>query len=184
MPLYEPVNLPAPPVLANKPKADAEGSMPRSSKPRTVHNDQEPPQVAGDNNITTLMIRNIPSCLTQSELVKGLDDSGFKGLYDFAYLPTNMSGIRNKGFAFINMLSAEAAGNLVGQWQRQRPFNMERGQPFLNLCQAKVQGLEANLKKVLATSRQNSSADGLPFVVGEHAQILKTMLEQRTSWDK
>lgn len=108
-----------------------------------AHHTQEKPE-----EVTTMMIRNLPRSLTQSTLITALDNCGFKGLYDFCYLPCSFDSCQNKGFAFVNFTSPSAAGMLVGRWHSKKPFAGADGvRPPLSLCPALVQGLEANLKK-------------------------------------
>jgi hypothetical protein len=38
---------------------------------------------------TTVVLRNLPSCLSRCDLLQILDDAGFSERYDFVYLPTN-----------------------------------------------------------------------------------------------
>ena len=46
---------------------------------------------------TTLMIRNLPSHLTQTELLNELNRRGLSKLYDFCYLPRDFNSAENKG---------------------------------------------------------------------------------------
>lgn len=100
-----------------------------------------------EQRITTLMIRNIPTNIVQQQLVEELDCCGFKGLYDFCYLPKNFTAKESKGFAFINFLTAQAAGQFVGSWHKQRKFCMDSAMPSLNISPAALQGLEANKQR-------------------------------------
>lgn len=63
-------------------------------------------RVLGD---TTLILKNLPSTLTRDGLLRVLDDAGFYGCYDFLYLPTNMRNGGSYCYAFINMISHDAA---------------------------------------------------------------------------
>jgi len=98
--------------------------------------------------VTTMMIRNLPRNLTQAALIDALDNSGFSGLYDFCYMPCSFDNSQNKGFAFVNMTSPAAAGMLVGSWHSRRLFAAADGiRSPLSLCPAIVQGREANIEK-------------------------------------
>lgn len=54
---------------------------------------------------TTVMLRNIPNRYTQSLLVQLLDESNFRSLYDFVYLPMDFRNGVNLGYAFVNFLA-------------------------------------------------------------------------------
>merc|ERR1712014_250932 len=51
---------------------------------------------------TTLMVRNIPSDLSQPAFVQKFIVAGYGGLFDFVYMPMNFRGQGNFGYAFID----------------------------------------------------------------------------------
>jgi hypothetical protein len=51
----------------------------------------------------TVMLRNIPNSYTQNMLLQLLEDQGFRGLYDFVYLPMDFRNGVNLGYAFVNL---------------------------------------------------------------------------------
>ncbi|KAG2644782.1 hypothetical protein PVAP13_2KG377300 [Panicum virgatum] len=72
---------------------------------------------------TTLMIRNIPNDFRRKRLMQILDQhcsienaeissGGVKSEYDFLYLPIDFSTGANKGYAFVNLTTPEAARRL------------------------------------------------------------------------
>jgi len=62
---------------------------------------------------TTVRLRNLPNNYTREMLVQMLNDHGFKGKYNFVYLPYDFSRDfmhqANYGYAFINFVSNEEA---------------------------------------------------------------------------
>eukprot|EP00448_Togula_jolla_P021672 CAMPEP_0170588938 /NCGR_PEP_ID=MMETSP0224-20130122/11094_1 /TAXON_ID=285029 /ORGANISM="Togula jolla, Strain CCCM 725" /LENGTH=263 /DNA_ID=CAMNT_0010912683 /DNA_START=30 /DNA_END=818 /DNA_ORIENTATION=+ len=65
---------------------------------------------AGANEkTTTVMVRNLPSTICLKALIKEIHSSGFKGRFDFCFMPINFSTGRSQGFAFVNFLTAEVA---------------------------------------------------------------------------
>jgi RNA recognition motif-containing protein len=50
---------------------------------------------------TTLMLRNLPKSYTRSQLLRILDDEGFRGSYCFIYVPTDFKSFSGFGYAFV-----------------------------------------------------------------------------------
>jgi len=98
-------------------------------------------------NVTTLMVRNVPTTFTQKQLLTLLLSDMAEGTIDFFYLPTDISSKRNLGYAFVNFSSASAAEQFklvfVGRL-------FVAGYPGLTVTPATVQGLEANISNVLS----------------------------------
>ena len=53
------------------------------------------------------MLRNIPNRYSQVSLLEEIDQEGFKGTYDFFYLPMDTQNRTNVGYAFINFMTPE-----------------------------------------------------------------------------
>merc|ERR1712232_468628 len=58
---------------------------------------------------TTLLIKNLPGSCNTEILAKLLDDEGFAGCYDFAYVPFDFRQQRAFGYAFVNFCDASNA---------------------------------------------------------------------------
>lgn len=58
---------------------------------------------------TTMMMRNIPNIVTRATLTDLLDEFGFRGSYDFVYLPIDHSTNIGFGYAFVNFNSPNGA---------------------------------------------------------------------------
>jgi len=58
---------------------------------------------------TTVMLRNVPYNCSRDAVVKMMDEVGLRGLYNFIYLPIDFRSRSGFGYAFINMVSFEAA---------------------------------------------------------------------------
>ena len=55
---------------------------------------------AARNDVTTMMLRNVPKHLSQADLVSELNTSGFTQAFDFCYLPRHFESPENRGYAF------------------------------------------------------------------------------------
>jgi len=133
------------------PEPEMEG-LPEQQQP-----DLQAPDARGDSkgdasglgpNVTTLMIRNVPSDVTREQLLTELNRSGFKGLFDFCYVPTiSFETGHGKGFAFVNFITEAAAASFAGAWRGSRRFGVVKPDPALNISAAALQGKRANLAK-------------------------------------
>ncbi|KAI4343452.1 hypothetical protein L6164_010797 [Bauhinia variegata] len=104
----------------------------------------------GEDNRTTLMIKNIPNKYTSKMLLAAIDES-HKGTYDFIYLPIDFKNKCNVGYAFINMTSPSLIIPFYQafngkKWEK---FNSEK---VASLAYARIQG-----KAALIAHFQNSS---------------------------
>merc|ERR1712176_1250069 len=88
-------------------------------------------------------IRNLPSLVRHNDVIGKLDACGFRDLYDFIYVPATFGKSRNKGYAFINLVTAEAASSLIQSWQGTRMFGT--WSQSLDVSPGHVQGFEANV---------------------------------------
>jgi len=64
----------------------------------------------GSTPVTTILVRNIPSCYTRDGFLRLLDTECFQGLYDLVYLPIDFTTRSGYGYAFINCTCEDAAG--------------------------------------------------------------------------
>jgi len=97
----------------------------------------------GVSGCTTVMMREVPMKYTQRKLLREINLLGFSGQYDFIYLPMDPRKHTNRGFAFINMTSAEAADKFYKTFHGQylRHFSSEKP---LSVVPADLQGFEEN----------------------------------------
>eukprot|EP00440_Ansanella_granifera_P045246 gb/GFBE01049029.1/.p1 GENE.gb/GFBE01049029.1/~~gb/GFBE01049029.1/.p1 ORF type:complete len:388 (+),score=67.56 gb/GFBE01049029.1/:1-1164(+) len=115
------------------------GLVDSASKPAAAlpHDVQDEP--------TTLMMRNLPTHWQREQLLHMLDTAGFRGFYDFVYLPVNFEGFSCFGYAFVNFCSHEQA---VRAWatfggaqvcQEEKAIEVSWSRP--------LQGLEAHVAR-------------------------------------
>eukprot|EP00258_Populus_trichocarpa_P000126 XP_002297875.3 protein MEI2-like 4 isoform X1 [Populus trichocarpa] len=104
----------------------------------------------GEDNRTTLMIKNIPNKYTSKMLLAAIDEH-HKGSYNFIYLPIDFKNKCNVGYAFINMIDPS---QIIPFYQA---FNGKKWEKFNSekvalLAYARIQG-----KTALIAHFQNSS---------------------------
>ena len=97
--------------------------------------------------ITTLMICNIPCCVSQSHLAGIVDGGGFAQAYDYLYLPMPTHGgcAQNLGYGFINFVATEAASRFTEQFHG-HVFGGTASLKEMQVKPARVQGLAANIR--------------------------------------
>lgn len=61
---------------------------------------------------TTLVLKNLPNKFNRSVLVELLDVMGFRGLYDFVYIPIDFKTRASYGYGFVNMMDPHSAVQL------------------------------------------------------------------------
>jgi len=120
--------------------------------------------VSGEENRTTLMIRNIPNKYSQKVLIR-LIDMRFKDKYDFFYLPIDYKNKCNVGYAFINF-------NQIGiamvdfyelfdgkKWEK---FNSEK---ICKISFARLQGQDALIDHFRSSSVMQQHRQLRPYFV-------------------
>jgi len=119
---------------------------------------------SNDAEKITLMIRNMPRYLNQSDVVSELHAYGFAGTYDWLYMPSlavdAKRNSRGKGYAFVNFVKPEFARRFTEEWHGSRHWRMSR-RSVLDISAATVQGKEKNIEQYMRggkTSRILSSS--------------------------
>jgi len=107
----------------------------------------QPPRAPPAGPLTTVMFRNVPNNYSRLLLQQLLDSEGFKGKYDFVYLPMDFKSSASLGYAFVNLIDKEEAERLkeafegFSRWAMpsQKVCNVDWSSPF--------QGLESHIER-------------------------------------
>jgi hypothetical protein len=128
-------------------KAKATSQAAEKAKPKKVKDSSASKSSPSSVDRTTVMLRNIPNNYTREMLLELLDTEGFKGQYDFIYLPMDFSRMAGLGYAFINLVSNTVAENVKSHFEgfsgwslaSQKVCEVSWGEP--------LQGLEAHIER-------------------------------------
>eukprot|EP00403_Amphidinium_massartii_P006209 CAMPEP_0178382332 /NCGR_PEP_ID=MMETSP0689_2-20121128/6439_1 /TAXON_ID=160604 /ORGANISM="Amphidinium massartii, Strain CS-259" /LENGTH=339 /DNA_ID=CAMNT_0020002533 /DNA_START=41 /DNA_END=1060 /DNA_ORIENTATION=+ len=94
---------------------------------------------------TTIILQNLPAILTQVNLLRTLEEHGWKNTFDFCYLPVNFSTGDCRGYAFINFKQSEVASSFKHAWHKSHIFyDCNHEKPVLADV-AELQGVDALL---------------------------------------
>jgi len=94
--------------------------------------------------ITSLLLRNIPSCCTTSMLMNELHAEGFRGVYNFLYHPVHHQTGEPRSFAFLNFATPLIATAFYLQFNGMSLKCACDGEEPLVVNAAVQQGLAAN----------------------------------------
>lgn len=116
-------------------------------RPRVGSSREEIPPPTDPDQLTTLMVKNLPNDYTRDMVLELLDDKGFKGKYDFIYVPVDFKRWAGLGYAFVNMLTHRDALELqeklngYATWKKMssKVCEVAWGEPY--------QGLDAHIQR-------------------------------------
>jgi RNA recognition motif-containing protein len=95
---------------------------------------------------TTVTLMNLPNNAKRAYLLRLLDRAGFRGRYDFVYLPMDFRKDANLGYAYVNFVSPEDAAlckEFFDGFQGWRGFASRK---ICQVCPADYQGLQCNVE--------------------------------------
>lgn len=110
---------------------------------------------------TTLMMRGIPCGLTTENLIDIVDNAGFKGRYNFFYLPSDAKKKANLGYCFINFIDAHSAEQCTAAFKGVRLAPL-RSAKSCSVAPASIQGL-ARLSEHFKYTTMSRGASGPLF---------------------
>jgi len=130
--------------------ANASGSTRGESRAKAK--DRRQPRDAGcstePQTITTVLVTNIPTYLTQGALLSMFEDLTYemRGNFDFYFCPWDERLGHNLGYALLNFVDPSDAAAFQQTWSNKELCRGPRGQRTLRVLKAPVQGLQANLE--------------------------------------
>lgn len=93
-------------------------------------------------SVSTVMVRQIPTKLTQLNFLQEIRQHGFDGVFDFLYIPYDLKRNTNVGYGFINFTKPEHALRFRDQLDGTRIGSKDH-KP-IRIHPASLQGYEAN----------------------------------------
>lgn len=96
---------------------------------------------------TTVMLKNLPHAFTRTQLRSFLDSQGFAATYDFIYVPTAFKSGHSFGYAFVNMVAADKAAEVIEKIHGLQAEESKDAK-VLEVCYSHPnQGLVANIER-------------------------------------
>jgi hypothetical protein len=96
---------------------------------------------------TTIMLRNLPNNYSSTMLLDLLDSEGFKGHYDFVYLPIDFVTEASLAYAFVNLTTHEVAEKLRIAFQGFSQWIVPTKKRCIVSWSAPCQGLEDHIER-------------------------------------
>jgi len=133
--------------LGKSPSPKAKGGLPVGIKRVGKVEPKEAPFVPDPEGRTTVMLRNLPNNYTRDMLLELIDSLGFRGQYDFLYLPIDFQTQACLGYAFVNLVDS----NFVPAFWRAFDGFSNWSLPSRKVCyiswSGPHQGLEAHIDR-------------------------------------
>lgn len=129
----------------------------------------------GEQEYTTVMLRNIPNKYTREMLVEQVSID-FKGQFDFMYLPIDFRNRCNVGYSFINFRCQDYCKRFVENFDgvdAQVCLPGLNSRKIVEVTPARVQGLEENVERLRKSPVMHQLKDHpewMPILFDEHGQ--------------
>eukprot|EP01133_Synstelium_polycarpum_P013891 gene13891-16387_t len=124
---------------------------------------------------TSLMIKNLPNRLTQTNLLSIIDEH-FRGAYDFLYLPIDPNSKVNYGYAFINFTDYNYVVPFYSEFNS-RKWDKYYCSKVCEITYARIQGKLSLIQHLKSSNSTSAVASG---TVGQQQQLSSTT-EDRTA---
>mmetsp|Transcript_90663 Transcript_90663/g.170930 ORF Transcript_90663/g.170930 Transcript_90663/m.170930 type:complete len:719 (-) Transcript_90663:75-2231(-) len=119
--------------------------------------------------VTTLMIRNIPNRYKRSTLMRELDRLGLTGKYDFLYIPVDRGTSWNVGYAFVNFITPEYASECMEKLADHVFSQCKEGmmRKVAQVSPAHMQGYERNVQYYRGCAVYSARECQRPLIAGD-----------------
>jgi hypothetical protein len=107
---------------------------------------QKEPNTGPTQELTTLMLRNIPNGYSRNMLIELLDKEGFSGHYDLVYVPVDFGRLAGLGYAFVNLTTNDAAERARQTFQGFNRWNNTSQKVCEVSWSGPLQGLSAHIE--------------------------------------
>lgn len=97
---------------------------------------------AKERELVTYAITNIPREHGRNAVLTVLNATGYRGKFDFLYVPKDFHRFEWNGYAFVNFRNSKAGADFAERWNLKQWPGMQH---VIEVKPAKVQGLKANL---------------------------------------
>lgn len=151
-------------------RAPVHGNVPRTRDFAAESAAESRPEA--QEEITTLMIRNIPNRYKRSTLMRELDHLGLTGKYDFLYIPVDRGTSWNVGYAFVNFFTPEFAKECMDQLQDHTFLQCKNGvDKVAQVSAAHMQGWERNVAYYRSCAVHSARECQRPFIIEEKVDL-------------
>jgi len=99
------------------------------------------------DELTTIMMRNIPNNVTREQLLTLVNDEGFQGRYNLLYLPVDLKNKVGLGYAFVNFVSHEDAEAFSQHFRGYKNWNMQSDKVCEITWSDALQGLDEHVQR-------------------------------------
>jgi len=117
--------------------SEAAGRGPRRARRRLGQAEQ----------FTTLMLRNVPNGYTRDMFLALMDAEGFRGFYDFVYLPVDFHRGCGLGYAFVNLTDTSLVPKFRATFDGYSAWALRTSKVCRVTWSDRDQGLKANIKR-------------------------------------
>eukprot|EP00425_Heterocapsa_triquetra_P031774 CAMPEP_0195103628 /NCGR_PEP_ID=MMETSP0448-20130528/72626_1 /TAXON_ID=66468 /ORGANISM="Heterocapsa triquestra, Strain CCMP 448" /LENGTH=232 /DNA_ID=CAMNT_0040139351 /DNA_START=32 /DNA_END=730 /DNA_ORIENTATION=- len=148
--------------------ASSDGTTETKKQKTKKHKDTVSSDALRSKPITSLMLCNIPCCISQEQLAGIINHGGFHNRYDYLYLPmpTHGGSSHNLGYGFINLLTPEDAELCIQCFQGHN-FEGTSSQKTLQVKPAHIQGLVNNIRNFRRAHQKDRRCRGIPLTLNE-----------------
>jgi len=115
---------------------------------------------------TTVVMQNIPNNMKRDMLLDLINAEGFKGSYDFVYLPLDFKGMVGLGYSFINFIDFEEAVRFQEHFSGFCSWSVKSNKVCEVTWSKSLQGKDAHIERYRNSPLMHESmADGCKPVV-------------------